>query len=226
MSQPQHSGQSARQPPGQQRSNRSTSTVSDASQQPTQQPVARPDLQFDGRLFQTANYLAEPVRVESIEILTHALADATVLASHARYAHWNVKGMSFFALHELFEEIAETFEEHVDALAERITALGGEALGTTRGAARRSTIPAFPPDAVTGAQFVSALAERVAVHDANLDEDIDAVTSAGDADTADLLNELSREVSQYLWFLEAHLQTQPTAQGQGSTGRQPASGRR
>ena len=53
--------------------------------------------------------------------------------------------------------------------------------------------------------------------------EVDTATDAGDVDTADLLNELSREGSQYLWFLEAHLQTQPTAQGQGTAGWQPES---
>jgi NAD(P)H-dependent flavin oxidoreductase YrpB (nitropropane dioxygenase family) len=41
----------------------------------------------------------------------------------------------------------------------------------------------------------------------------------GDLDTADLLNEVSRQVSKYLWVLEAHLRdgssvpVQPTGQG-------------
>jgi starvation-inducible DNA-binding protein len=180
--------------------------------------------QYDGQMFPTGNYLSEPIRRRSIETLTRALADATVLASHARYAHWNVKGMSFVGLHELFEEIAETFDEHVDALAERITALGGEALGTTRMAADRCTIPPFPQGVVTGPQFVEALTERLAVHDANLSGDIETATDAGDVDTADLLNELSRDVSQYLWFLEAHLQTQPIASSQTGTERPPITG--
>ena len=35
---------------------------------------------------------------------------------------------------------------------------------------------------------------------------IDATAELGDADTADLFTQLSREIDKYLWFLEAHLQ--------------------
>ena len=41
----------------------------------------------------------------------------------------SVKGPNFIALHELFDKVAESVEEHIDELAERITALGGTAYG-------------------------------------------------------------------------------------------------
>ena len=38
--------------------------------------------------------------------------------------------MEFISLHKLFDAIAEEIEEQVDTIAERITSLGGTALGT------------------------------------------------------------------------------------------------
>jgi len=35
---------------------------------------------------------------------------------------------------------------------------------------------------------------------------IDETAKLGDADTADLFTQISRELDKYLWFLEAHLQ--------------------
>jgi starvation-inducible DNA-binding protein len=35
---------------------------------------------------------------------------------------------------------------------------------------------------------------------------IDETDELGDADTADLFTQISREIDKYLWFLEAHLQ--------------------
>jgi starvation-inducible DNA-binding protein len=35
---------------------------------------------------------------------------------------------------------------------------------------------------------------------------IDRATEIGDADTADLFTEVSREIDKKLWFVEAHLQ--------------------
>ena len=169
-------------------------------------------------LFPTQNYLSEDVRTTVIERLDRTLADTTVLLTHAKFAHWNVKGMEFYGLHQLFEEIAEAFDRHADEIAERIAALGGQVMGTAEMAVEGCTLPSMPADAVTGAQFVEALADRLAIHDANLCADIDAANACGDPDTADLLNEVSREVSHYLWFPEAHLQTQPLTTGPSGAG--------
>lgn len=174
-------------------------------------------------LFPTATYLPEQVRVPVIQELNDLLADTTVLMTHAKYAHWNLKGMDFIGLHELFDETAETLEDHVDLIAERATALGGQALGTAGMAVSNCSIPPMQPDAITGIEYVELLAERLAVHDSNLHRAIELANEYGDDDTADMLNEISREVSQQLWFLEAHLQTQPTSSipaggGQGMGG--------
>ncbi len=139
-------------------------------------------------------------------MLNATLADTTDLMTQAKVAHWNVKGMNFYQLHLLFDEIAETLNEHVDIIAERTTALGGEATGTVRDAAASTHIPELPPDATTGPEYVEALVERVGVHANSLRRDIEIAVEHGDEDTADMYTELSREVDKQLYFLEAHLQ--------------------
>ena len=163
------------------------------------------------RLFPTQQYLSQDVRTIVIEMLNQCLADTTDLMTQAKNAHWNVKGIDFYQLHQLFDEIADVFEEHADLLAERATALGGQANGTARAAASNSQIPELPPNVVDGPQLVEQLANRLAIHDATLYESINRATEYGDVDTADLLNELSRDVSKQLYFLESHLQVQPAA---------------
>ena len=66
-----------------------------------------------GRLFPTQTCLSEEVRVPIIELLNRTLADTTVLMTHAKYAHWSLKEMEFYGLHQLFDEIAETLEAHL-----------------------------------------------------------------------------------------------------------------
>lgn len=178
---------------------------------PVQSPSASVS-QSCGRLFPTQTYLSRDVRVPIIEMLNRTLADSTVLRTHAKYAHWNVKGMEFYGLHQLFDEIAETLESHIDLVGERVTALGGEAMGTAGMAMSNCRLPAMPTNVTMGPEFVRVLADRLAVHDANLSQAIATAQEYGDDDTADLLNEISREVSQYLWFLEAHLQSQPVSE--------------
>lgn len=191
----------------------------ESNQQQNQQPATGQRQSPGGggqtptRQFRTRGYLSQNVRDTSIQRLNRCLADSVVLHSQAKYAHWNVKGLQFHSLHELFDEIADEFEDHVDDIAERITSLGGQAVGSTYMAASSSTIPPLSTEAVTGIEFIELLADRIARHDANLAGDIQTATEAGDVDTADLLNEISREVGEQLWFLEAHIQGQQTPEG-------------
>jgi hypothetical protein len=69
-----------------------------------------------GRLFPTQPYLsADAVGVPVIELLDRTLADTSVLMTHAEYAHCNPRGMEFFGLHQLVDEIAETREASMGA---------------------------------------------------------------------------------------------------------------
>jgi starvation-inducible DNA-binding protein len=141
-----------------------------------------------------------------VRLLNQSLADTTDLTTQCKAAHWNVKGMNFYQLHLLFDEIAAVFEDHADTIAERTTALGGEATGTARAAAANTRIPELPPDATTGPEYVAALTERVGIHANNLRVEIEAAVERGDEDTADMYTELSRETDKQLYFLQAHLQ--------------------
>lgn len=160
----------------------------------------------DDAPFPTRNDLDVETREEVIHSLNQALADTTDLQTQAKHAHWNVKGMQFQQLHLLFDLQAELLAEQADTVAERLTALGGKAHGTARQAAANSQLQEFPEDATGGAECVAALADRFAAHAANTHEWIDATAAVGDADTADMYTELSRELDKQLWFLEAHLQ--------------------
>lgn len=158
------------------------------------------------RLFPTRIALPEGNRVALIHLLNAQLADTADLATQVKYAHWNVKGPQFIALHKLFDELVDHLGEAVDDIAERATALGGVALGTARQMAETSRLPEYPTDAFTGPQHLAALADRYAILAKSTREAIDAATKLEDADTADLFTGVSRALDKDLWFLEAHLQ--------------------
>ena len=157
------------------------------------------------KAFATKNDLAPNVREKAIALLNQHLADASDLYSQTKQAHWNVKGMQFYQLHELFDKLAEEVEEYIDLIAERATALGGTALGTARMAAEASRLPEYPGDAVDGRQHVEALTARFASLAKTSRAAIDAAAAFGDVDTSDLFTEVSRGLDKQLWFLEAHL---------------------
>jgi starvation-inducible DNA-binding protein len=143
-----------------------------------------------------------------IALLNQQLADTFDLYSQTKQAHWNVKGAQFFPLHELFEKLAQELADYVDMIAERATALGGLALGTVRMSAANSQLPECELDITDSMPTVEALAERYAALAASTRQAIESAEDQKDADTADLLTEVSRALDKALWFLEAHLQTQ------------------
>jgi starvation-inducible DNA-binding protein len=157
-------------------------------------------------MYQTKNDLPEKSRKPLIELLTARVADCVDLQLQAKPAHWNVKGPSFIALHKLFDEVADTAEEGVDLIAERIVQLGGIAEGTVRVAGQRSTLPEYPLKISSGKDHVDALSTALAAFGKLLRSAIHQSAELGDADTADLFTEVSRGIDKQLWFVEAHLQ--------------------
>lgn len=157
------------------------------------------------RVYPTRIDLNTDVRKRITVILNQTLAATLDLKTQTKQAHWNVKGMDFYQLHELFDEIASELEEYVDMVAERITALGGTALGTARLAAAHSILPEYNLEAVDGVEHVTALADQFAAYAKHVRVAIDQTDELGDADTADLYTEVSRAIDKRLWFLEAHL---------------------
>jgi len=160
----------------------------------------------DTKMFETRIDIPQENRTKLVDLLNARLADISDLYTQAKQAHWNVKGSDFFQLHELYDELAAALLPFIDMIAERATALGGEALGTVRMAASASTLKEFPRDAYASMDSVDALADRYAMMALNLRESADQAEQLEDMDTNDLLIEVSREVDKQLWFLEAHLQ--------------------
>jgi starvation-inducible DNA-binding protein len=158
------------------------------------------------RNFKSSIDVAGKSREKLIAALNQHLADLTDLYSQTKYAHWNVKGPYFISLHELFDKVAATVDGFIDVVAERVTALGGTALGTTRMAAQASSLKEYPSEATDGMAAVAALVARYAAYAASVRAAIDTADKLGDADSADLFTEISRDIDKSLWLLEAHLQ--------------------
>jgi starvation-inducible DNA-binding protein len=150
--------------------------------------------------------LPESTRRQMIDLLNARLADAVNLATQMKQAHWNVKGPSFIALHELFDAVHADTLVQVDDLAERITTLGGTAMGTVAVAAAESDLPEYPLDIFSGGDHVEAVSVALSSFGAAMRSAISSAGNAGDADTEDLCVEISRGVDKNLWLVEAHAQ--------------------
>jgi starvation-inducible DNA-binding protein len=159
-------------------------------------------------MYTTKNDLSEGVRIKTVKLLNERLADCIDLQTQTKQAHWNVKGPSFIALHELFDQVNAAVEDYVDDIAERAVQLGGVAEGTARMAARRSSLAEYPVTAGDGRSHVEALSSALAEFGKAARKGIDEASEFGDLVTADLFTEVSRGIDKWLWFVEAHLQAE------------------
>jgi starvation-inducible DNA-binding protein len=163
-------------------------------------------------MYETKIDLLLDIRTRSAALLNQRLADAIDLGTQVKQAHWNVRGASFIALHELFDQVAGHVQDQVDLLAERTTALGGVALGTVEVVARSSSLRAYPLDIRDGTEHLQALSSVIADFASKIRAAIDKTAGWGDATTSDIFTQISREVDQDLWLLEAHLDAPPVGE--------------
>src|SRR3989449_5206115 len=158
------------------------------------------------RLYPTKNDLPEASRAEAVALLNQRLADCIDLQAQCKQAHWNVKGPTFIALHKLFDEITGDVQKYADLIAERVVQLGGIAEGTVGVVAERSTLVDYPLALSTGAEHVAALSDALTMFGRTARVGIEEMNELEDADSADILTEISRGVDKWLWFVEAHQQ--------------------
>ncbi len=69
---------------------------------------------------------------EVATLLNTLLADEYVLFTKTRNAHWNITGMSFYEMHNLFQGQYEALNIMIDDIAERVRSLGHFALGSLK----------------------------------------------------------------------------------------------
>ena len=152
----------------------------------------------------THNTLSAKIRAESVELLNKHLASAIDLHGQLKQAHWNVRGPNFIALHGLFDKCADEAETYSDLIAERARSLGGQAEGTVQRAAQFSGLLNYPLGVADEQQHVFAVCGALAAFGEFAREATVRAASFGDADTADLFTEISRNVDQQLWLVESH----------------------
>lgn len=160
----------------------------------------------DTFLHDSKNPLKANLRKSMVELLQKHLATAVDLSYQCKQAHWNVKGMNFIAVHKLFDQLHEETETYVDKIAERLTAMGGQAQGTVQASAKNTLLEPYPLDLVESENHLRRLSDSFALWSAAVEKGIEESEEAGDPLTADLLTEVGRGVDISIYFLESHFQ--------------------
>ena len=112
----------------------------------------------------TRNDLPDNTRKAMIALLNARLADTIDLRLSIKQAHWNVKGPTFIALHELFDQIQGRIDTFADDIAERAVQLGGLVAGTSQTVAKNSKLEAYPTDVSDEKAHLKLLADRLAAY--------------------------------------------------------------
>lgn len=143
---------------------------------------------------------------KSITVLSSILANEMTLYIKLRKFHWNVSGESFMELHKLFEGQYKQLEESIDEIAERISKLGGKAIGTMKEFSGLSTIKESPNQYPAQKEMLKELLadhETIIVH---LRKDVDLSTQENkDAGTADFLTGMMESHETMSWILRRYL---------------------
>ena len=149
--------------------------------------------------------LEDNARKTAITELQACMSDGLALSMALKQAHWNMRGPNFIAVHELMDQVKARLDPGVDEMAERIQQLDGMAVGTVEEVAKTSTIKPYPTDVTKVADHLQEVSTRMRAFGERLRGSIDTVDAAGDADSADILTEVSRQLDKDLWFIQSHL---------------------
>ncbi|MCC1493098.1 Dps family protein [Cognatishimia sp. F0-27] len=153
---------------------------------------------------QTAVALSTDARTAIADALNQSVAETAVTTMMAQNFHWNVTGMAFGPLHDLFQKIYEDHFIAQDDLAERIKALDAHAEGTLAGMLTRSKVQEHDGHA-SDQEMIKTMKEAQETLSATLAGAGALAAEHGDTLTEDLCIARGQTHEKFAWFLRAHL---------------------
>jgi starvation-inducible DNA-binding protein len=164
------------------------------------------EIQPYGHLVKMPIALEESACEQSVENLNQLLADTMTLRDLYKKHHWQVAGPTFYSLHLLFDKHFEEQSGLVDAIAERIQALGGVSLAMAHDIAEVTLIPRAPKGREAAPAQVSRLlhAHQIVLKESRTMARLAA--DRGDDGTNDLIvSSIIRTNEAQVWFVAEHV---------------------
>ena len=153
---------------------------------------------------QTERILSTESKKEIEIALNQSIAELVVTTMMAQNFHWNVTGMAFGPLHELFQKIYEDHFLAQDELAERIKAIGGHANGELGKMVKDSKV--LESDGKSDDKsMIKMLAEAETTVAATLSGVAAKAEKSGDLLTQDLAITRGQVNEKFAWLLNSHL---------------------
>ncbi len=138
------------------------------------------------------------------DALNQCVAETVVTTMLAQNFHWNVTGMAFGPLHELFQKIYEDHFEGQDELAERIKAIDMHAEGQLATMLERSKVREADGHQ-DHREMLKLLLQAEETLAATLASAGAVAAEHGDSLTEDLAIDRGRTHEKFAWMLRSHL---------------------
>lgn len=136
--------------------------------------------------------------------LQQVLIDTYTLRLKTQSHHWNVRGMHFGSLHELFEQQYTELEAAIDEIAERIRIVGVLTEGRFQEYAKRTRVEDGAPDASAEEMLRDLVKGNERVIGA-IREALPVAQKAEDEGSFDLMVERLQAHEKAAWMLRSHL---------------------
>ncbi len=155
---------------------------------------------------QTNVGISDTHRQQVAERLNVLLSDNWVMYAKARNFHWNVRGPQFGDLHAFFEKIYEQMDEEMDSVAERVRALGFDALGSLTEYAQRTRMTEATGKRKNAREMLGELLTDQESLIRTLRADANFASENGDEGTAGFLASLMEGHEKTAWMLRSYLE--------------------
>jgi starvation-inducible DNA-binding protein len=152
-----------------------------------------------------ATKLAPDATAAVVDAITQGVAELAVETLKAQNYHWNVTGMAFGPLHELFQKIYEDHFEAQDELQERVRALGAHAVGKYSAFLSRARITECDGKIDARAMVANLAADQELLSGAMLAL-ATLADEQGDMVTNDIAIQRAGVHDKFAWMLRSHLE--------------------
>ncbi len=139
-----------------------------------------------------------------VDTLRLVVADSYALIGQTHLCHWNVRGPSFFSLHQAFEEQYTELFQAVDEIAEHIRAKGSLAPGGLAKLAKMAEIKEIAED-TSAKGMVEALIDANEKLLTDLKTARDCAAKENDSETEDLMIARIQVHEKTVWMLKSYL---------------------
>lgn len=139
-----------------------------------------------------------------IDGLQERLTDYNDLHLILKHVHWNVVGANFIAVHEMIDPQIDLVRGFADEVAERISTLGGEPIGTPAGHVQDRKPLEYPTNKATTQDHLKQVND---LYTQVIEGVRESMGEAGELDpiTEDIYIAHAAELEKFQWFVRAHL---------------------